>query len=188
MSTVYYLTHPDVEIDPSTPVPRWHLSAVGRARARAACLLPWMSSVECVITSDETKARETASILSGHLGFPVEVRPGSGENDRSATGFVPPDRFDALADRFFAQPDQRVEGWERAVDAQARIVAELSDLLSPGRPVTLVVGHGGVGTLWYCHLAGLAIDRRHDQPGQGHYFAVDVRSGRPTHRWRPIDR
>jgi len=32
MSLVYFVTHPDVEIDPAVPVPQWPLSARGRAR------------------------------------------------------------------------------------------------------------------------------------------------------------
>ena len=40
------------------------------------------------------------------------------ENDRSATGYLPPNQFEAMADRFFAEPQASVLGWERAVDAQ----------------------------------------------------------------------
>ena len=66
---------------------------------------------------------EAAEILSAPLGIVPEVRARMGENDRSATGFLPGPDFEAMADRFFAQPDQSAEGWERAVDAQARIMA-----------------------------------------------------------------
>ena len=47
----------------------------------------------------------------------VEERPGIGENDRSATGFVPAEEFEALADTFFADPHTSIRGWERAIDA-----------------------------------------------------------------------
>lgn len=152
------------------------------------CRQPWVRRIARILSSDETKAMETAEVLGAHIGVDVEVRSGIGENDRSATGFVPPARFEQLADRFFARPEESVQGWERAVDAQSRIAAGLRDLLSDaGSGDVAVVGHGGVGTLWYCSLAGLAIDRRHDQPGQGHYFTVDLGSGLPTHGWRPID-
>ena len=154
---------------------------------------PWIGAISRIVSSDEVKALETAEILSHHTGVPVEVRPNTGEIDRSTPGFVNPDRFEFLTDRFFADPSASPDGWERAVDAQVRIVAELDDLLSiesdsvrdPG-DVT-VIGHGGVGTLWYCHLAGTLIDRGFDQPGQGHYFTVDRSSRSPHHWWRPID-
>jgi hypothetical protein len=75
----------------------------------------------------------------------------------------------------------------RAVDAQRRIASALSDLLDPGGSGDIaVIGQGGVGTLWHCRLAGLAIDRRYDPPSQGHYFSVDLATGRPTHAWQPF--
>jgi len=183
-----YVTHPDVSIDPATPIERWGLSATGVARATAMLSQPWVPDVGRVVSSDETKAIETARILADHVGLDVEVRDGIGENDRSSTGFLAPEDFERTADRFFASPRESVRGWERAVDAQARIVRGLEDLLDAETALsTVVVGHGGVGTLWYCHLAGLAISREHDQPGQGHYLTLDVATRRVLHHWRPID-
>jgi broad specificity phosphatase PhoE len=188
VTSLRYITHPQVAIEPDVPVTRWSLSAIGVERAEAMCRQPWAAEVRRIVSSDEVKAVQTAEVLARHVGVAVEVRPGIGENDRSSTGFVPPDRFEQLADRFFADPEASVEGWERAVDAQARIAAGLADLLADeaGGDVA-VVGHGGVGTLWWCALAGRPIDRRHDQPGQGHYFTVDRADGAVLHGWRPVD-
>ena len=69
---------------------------------------------------------------------------------------------------------------------QARVSAALDDLLDVDVDV-LVVGHGAAGTLWYCRLAGLPIDRRHDQPGVGHYFTIDLSTRSAIHPWTPID-
>ncbi len=203
MSILRYITHPSVNIDPNVPVPRWGLSEKGRRQTQAMLRQPWVASIGRIVSSGETKALETAEILAAHLGLTVEVRPGTGENDRSATGFVPPDEFERLADTFFAQPEVSIQGWERAVDAQARIVSGLADLLDPAtqldqttdNPATnistatdiAVIGHGGVGTLWYCHLTGKAINRKHDQPGQGHYFSADLVTSSVLHAWQPID-
>jgi broad specificity phosphatase PhoE len=189
VAVLRYVTHPEVAVDPAVPVPRWGLSPAGVARMRAMLGQPWVTAIRRVVSSDEVKAQEAAAILAAHLGVDVEVREGIGENDRSSTGFVPPAEFERLADRFFAAPGESVEGWERAVDAQDRIVAGLGDLLLPSTAGDVaVVGHGGVGTLWWCWLTGHAIDRRHDQPGQGHFFSVDLPTGRVLHPWRPIDR
>lgn len=187
MALLHYITHPEVAVDPSLPVQRWSLSPSGVERARALLSEPWVAGIGRVVSSAETKAREAAEILADHLGLTVEVRDDTGENDRTATGFLPPDEFERTADRFFARPEESVAGWERAVDAQARITAALADLLEPSEVGDVaVVGHGAVGTLWYCRLAGLEISRRHDQPGQGHYFTVDLHDGRPLHPWKPI--
>lgn len=194
MSVLRYITHPNVMIDRNVPVPKWGLNEVGVQRTERMLGQPWVSSIGRIISSDETKALEAATILSTHLNVPVEVRAESGENDRSGTGFVPPEKFEKLADAFFAKPEVSVRGWERAVDAQARIVSALSDLLdyttgskSVAASDIAIVGHGGVGTLWYCHLTDRPIDRRHDQSGQGQYFSLDLETGNVIHPWRPIE-
>ena len=189
MPVLHYVSHPDVVVDPATPVPAWGLSERGRERLAVMLTRPWIEGIRAVVSSPERKALETATALAGRLGLRVEVRQETGELDRSSTGFVPAAEHDALADECFRRPEHAAAGWERAIDAQARIAAALADLLGADAPTedVAVVGHGGVGTLWWCHLADEPIDRRWDQPGQGHRFAVDRRSGRPVQHWTPID-
>lgn len=185
MPLVRYLTHPQVRIDPAVPVPLWGLSAEGRSRAEALARAGWLTGTARIVASGETKAQETAAILATALGIAVETRSAMHENDRTATGFLPPDTFEAVADAFFAQPETSERGWERAVDAQARIVGEAEAVLAEAvAGDVLFVGHGAVGTLLYCHYAGLAIDRAHDQPaGGGHYFSLDRQGRRVLHSW-----
>ncbi len=189
MGFVRYVSHPDVVVDPDVPVPQWHLSERGRQRLTVMLTRPWVASIGRVVASSETKSVEAATALADQLGLQVEVRPATGEIDRSATGFLPEYDHERVADALFAHPDVSSAGWERAVDAQARIVAALDDVLASaatGGDVA-VVGHGAVGTLWWCHLAGEPIDRRWDQPGQGHLITVDAATRRPLHHWLPID-
>lgn len=195
MSLLRYVSHAQVVQDPTVPVPRWGLSPEGRRRVTVLARQPWLDPVGSIISSAETKAVETATILAGRLGLTVEIRPATGETDRSATGYVPRERHDELAARYFAEPAVSADGWERAVDSQRRVVEALADVLvepdrppaDPSRPDVLVVGHGGVGTLLWCHLAGSAIDQRHDQPSQGHHWAWDRTARVMLHPWRPID-
>lgn len=187
MGRLVFVTHPEVIVDPRRPVPRWHLSDRGIARMRTFAASDVVTGVRRVWASDETKAIEAAGLLAGALGLPVDVHPGLRENDRSATGFVPPDLFEQLADAFFARPDESVRGWERAVDAQARVVGAYDAIRRDASEGDIaIVAHGGVGTLLLCHLAGRPIDRAHDQPFQGHYFTADLASGTVIHPWRAI--
>lgn len=189
MALVRYLTHPEVRIDPNVEVPHWGLSDTGRARAKALAVSGALAGTTRVISSDEVKAIETAEPIAAALGFPVEIRPAMHENDRSATGFLPPAEFEATADAFFARPDDSVRGWETARTAQARIVGEVRACLAghAGGDV-LLVGHGGVGTLLYCALAGLEIDRRHDQVGGGGcVFAFDMAERMPLSGWQRME-
>lgn len=184
-----YLSHPQVTIDPAVPVPRWGLNAVGRARTEKLARAPWLAATRLIVASDERKAVETAEILAVAIGAQRIIREAMHENDRSATGFLPPEEFERTADEFFAQPHRSVRGWERAVDAQRRIVGEVNAVLAdaPAGEV-LFVGHGGVGTLLLCHLSRQAIDRRHDQPaGGGNYFAFDASGPTLLHGWRPME-
>lgn len=185
-----YITHPEIALDPDIPVPEWHINKVGVARATAMLAQPWVPAIGRIISSDEVKATDTAHILGRPLGLEIDVRSNIGENDRSATGFVAPDEFELLANAFFAEPHTSVRGWETAADAQGRIVTGLADLFEPPHESAgdiAVIGHGGVGTLLYCHLAGLPIDRAHDQDGGGQYFAYDLNTSTVLHHWRRID-
>ena len=182
---VRYLTHPQVKIDPVIPVPSWGLSEVGRARTEAIASTGRLSGTTQIISSGERKAIETAEIIAAKLNVDVEVQEAMHENDRSATGFLMPDEFEAVANEFFAQPQISVRGWERAIDAQLRIVREVEQVLARNRPGdVLFIGHGGVGTLLYCHYSGFAIDRIHDQPAGGGYFFAFAKDGRRVqHSW-----
>ncbi|RXT37969.1 histidine phosphatase family protein [Bradyrhizobium betae] len=186
---VRYLTHPQVQIDPDVPVPQWGLSPIGRTRAEGLAHAGWLANTTQIISSGERKAIETAEIIAIRLGIMIEICEAMHENDRSATGFLKPAEFEAVADQFFAQPYLSVRGWERAIDAQSRIVRETEAVLARNRPGdVLFVGHGAVGTLLFCHTAGHPIDRAHDQPaGGGNCFAF-MRDGRDVlHGWRKTE-
>jgi broad specificity phosphatase PhoE len=190
MATVFFITHPDVVIDPVVPVAEWPLSARGVARTRAMLSQHWVPDIVHVASSTERKAIDTAGILGTHLGLRPVTHPGLGENDRSSTGYLAKPEFEAMADAFFAHPERSVAGWERAVDAQARIVAAMHDVLraAPAGDIA-VVAHGGVGALLLCHLLGSAISRAADQPAGsgGHVLAFNRATWSVRHTWRPID-
>lgn len=189
---VRYLTHPQVLIDPDKPVPNWSLNETGRARVQALVAnLGLLVGTTRIISSDETKAIETAQPLAAALGIHVEIRPAMHENDRSATGFLPPPEFEAVADQFFANPYHSIRGWETAFSAQQRIVREVQAVLNGHEAGDILfVGHGGVGTLLYCALAGLPIDRKYDQGpgGGGCWFEFDLQDRMPSGGWMAMER
>jgi broad specificity phosphatase PhoE len=183
-----YLSHPQVKIDPAVPVPDWGLSEVGAARVRAAAHGRWLDGVARIVSSAERKAVETAEIIAAARGLAVEIRERTHENDRSATGYLPPPEFEDVANQFFARPDESVRGWERADDAQARIVGEVAAAFAEGAGLILFVGHGGVGTLLQCHCAGKTIARIRDQPpGGGNAFAFGWAPPSVIHGWRALE-
>ncbi len=191
MSIVYMITHPDVIIDPDVPIPRWPLSERGIERMQALLKQPWVPDITSIYCSTEQKAIDGAEVLAKHLSLPVHQISELGENDRSATGFLPQDEFQATADQFFAHPTTSIRGWETAAAAQQRIIRAVDDVVdqaaTPG--AIAIVSHGGVGTLLRCHLANVAISRTYDQPGSsgGNYYAFEAGSKKLLHGWKAIE-
>ncbi|WP_439690771.1 histidine phosphatase family protein [Curtobacterium sp. SP.BCp] len=175
--TVWFVTHAEPVVDPAAPIETWGLSPVGRTRAGA-----WRAPASPVVTSTERKAVETAELVAG--GRPVEQDPALGEIDRSATGYLPFDEFDAVVDAFFARPSESVRGWERAVDAQERIVAAVRAQAGAGDVV--LVSHGAVGALLLASLSGGPISRAAEQPGMGSVLTLDPVSWRATSDWQRL--
>ena len=191
MASVHFITHPEVVIDPRMPVPDWPLSAVGMRRMRLAAERPWLAGVQSIFTSTEQKAMDAAGVLAEKLGISPVAIEDLGENDRSATGYLPRTEFEAVADEFFAQPEVSVRGWERAADAQRRIVGAIEramSLVSLEGDVA-IVSHGGVGALLLCHLKGVPINRDADQPGGGggHIYSFCKASRQLLSGWRRIE-
>jgi broad specificity phosphatase PhoE len=184
-----YLSHPQVQIDPSVSVPDWGLSELGRQRTEQLAGQPWLRRFGRIVSSAEKKAMETAAILAEALGVSAEVRAPMHENDRSATGFLPPPEFEGVADLFFKHPHESIRGWERAVDAQARIVAAVTTAIAEAPDVpTIFVGHGGVGTLLQCHAAQRVIARVSDQPpGGGNHYCFDMENRIVLYGWRSME-
>lgn len=186
---IIFVTHAQVEIDPESPVTDWPLNALGRSRHAAFSDHPVLQGVGAVFCSDERKARDGAEIHATKLGLTPRVVTSLGENDRSATGYLPPAQFEDMANAFFGNPDQQVRGWESARAAQARIVSAvrtIAELERPGGDI-LIVAHGAVGTLLRCALLGRPISRSEDQPaGGGCYFVIELPGWTTDPEWRTI--
>jgi broad specificity phosphatase PhoE len=155
-------------------------------------VLPWARRLGSLWCSREGKARDGANILARSLGLGITELAELGENDRSATGYLAPAEFEAVADLFFAHPQEAVRSWERAADAQGRIVAAVERVLDgsvAGGGDVAIVSHGAVGALLLCHLLACPIGREHDQPPTkgGNYFAFDADTRQICHGWRAID-
>ena len=189
-----YVTHPQVAMDANVPVPLWGLSPLGRQRAEIFARRGVIPKGAMIFSSRETKAMELADILAEAAQTLVLSDHLMGENDRSATGFLPPILFEQAADRFFARPELSMDGWERAIDAQARIVDTVGTALAsvPDDTPAVFCGHGAVGTLLKCHVAGRAISRREDQSRHGHKgggncFAFDLAPARLGGEWLAME-
>ena len=94
-----------------------------------------------------------------------------------------------MANAFFAEPEKSIRGWERAIDAQARIVAAAERAIKQNKNGDiLMVGHGGVGTLLNCHFVMMPISRSRDQAhGGGNFLAVELLTRHIIHSWKVME-
>jgi broad specificity phosphatase PhoE len=191
MPSLIFVTHPEVAIDPLVPVPEWPLNAIGRERMErfADCLAG--QGVTAVYASTERKAMDGAAIVAERLGLSYGTDRDLGENDRSATGYIAPPEFWQVVNEFFARPHESIRGWERAIDAQARVVEAVGRIArkdgTSGHIV--IVSHGGVGCLLTAHLQNVAIGResRPSHPGGGCFIVIDRKTLALRQDWRVIE-
>ncbi|HEY8382374.1 MAG TPA: histidine phosphatase family protein [Microvirga sp.] len=190
MSRILFITHPEVVIDPAVPIPEWPLSPVGRQRMEAFTRSPVLQGVASLHASTERKAMDGAEILGKALGLGLATDHDLGENDRSSTGFIAPPEFWEVVEAFFARPTESIRGWERAVDAQSRIVRavrQVADTAVPGDAA--IVAHGGVASLLMAHLRGTQDARPFAQPRQsgGCFFVIDRETFALAEGWSTLE-
>jgi broad specificity phosphatase PhoE len=145
----YFITHPEVIVDPHVPIESWGLSPEGYDRARLIPRMCWDDGVVQIASSTEQKAIEAADILAIAVDRPVLRVAALGENNRSSTGYLPLTEFEVVADEFFAHPHVSVRGWETAADAQQPLFDILPLLLTaqsglfftPTSPSSLLAGN-----------------------------------------------
>ncbi|MBM1175118.1 histidine phosphatase family protein [Microvirga arabica] len=191
MASLIFLTHPEVVIDPNQPITEWPLNPIGRARMERFVDLVADRNVKAVYASTERKARDGAAIVAERLGLPYGTHEDLGENDRSSTGFIAPPEFWDVVREFFGRPHDSIRGWERAVDAQTRIVKAVTRILreNPTSGDIVIVSHGAVGCLLTAHLQQVEIGResRPQHPGGGCFIVVDRDTFTLTQNWRAIE-
>jgi len=189
--TIYFISHPEVQIDPEIPVPQWSLSDTGRKRLQQALTHSWLQRITAIHSSSEQKALDSADIIAQHLQLNVTTHADLGENDRASTGYLAPTEFEETADAFFASPQQSIRGWERAADAQNRIYSAIVRINQTDATTgdLAIVSHGAVGTLLYCRLTNTVISRQFDQPGNGggNYLMFNLARPSECTRWQTID-
>ncbi len=189
LPTAYYFTHTQIRVDPTKAVRNWHLSDEGRARVLRVVNAPWVSRVTRVVASTEYRVIETAHIFAGRRDLPVEIHAKIDDSARPYSEFLSVVELDRTVDAFFAQPLENARlGWETAADAQRRVVAGIDALLAAKTDGdVLIIGHGRIGTLLLCQLAGLPISREYFQPTPGgNLFAFDCASRKLLFRWRSV--
>jgi broad specificity phosphatase PhoE len=149
LGTLLLVKHSKPRVDPAVPPPRWSLGKEGHdlCGPLADALAPHRPGV--VVSSKETKARETGRLVAHRLGVPFETADDLHEIDRSRLPhFADAKDLEAAMKESFENPADRVLGRESAEAARARFSAAVRGVLArhpEGNAV--VVSHGTVISL-----------------------------------------
>lgn len=109
-----------------------------------------------VVTSDLTRAAETARIIAGRLGATVEQDPRLREQhlgELEGRGYD--DTWAAAEAHDWSDPSLPIAGGESLLDVHARMARALDDHTDPAAPVVLV-SHGDAIRVAVAHVSGHA--------------------------------
>ena len=150
------IRHSVPEIERDRPASAWRLGETGRQRSELLASRLRDFRPEVVWSSREPKAVETAEIVAGALGVPVQVADGLEEHRRDGVPFYSTrEEFEAAVERFFCNPDQLVLGTETAAQARDRMADAIDRVVDAGERDSVVVTHGTVMTLYVAHVTGV---------------------------------
>lgn len=144
------------------------LNDAGRDQARALAERLAGRAIDVVYSSDLVRAHETALIIAGRLGLPVEVDAGLREVDVGDWSGRAHDEVEGLDPDGYLRWRQGGKGWnggESYEEMGERVIRTILRLAEshPGRTL-LVVSHGGSIRACRAHAAGLTYAGSHMSP------------------------
>lgn len=160
MRYLILIRHSVPDIQPDLPANQWRLSAKGIERCAWLARQIDFFHPDRLISSEETKAIETAKILAEKLAIPMEKSPGLQEHARTTVPYTSHADFEAKVAIFFNQSADLVFGEETAAQALDRISVTIHTILDrhPGETLALIT-HGTVMALFVtAHNKMIAFD------------------------------
>ena len=163
-------------LDPTPDLPAEQLdrlTELGRAQARRAAEAVRRVPIERILTSPAGRAQETASVLAGILGLPIEVEPRA-KSLELGRGLD----WDAREAEWANGRDPSPEGGESLEAVGKRVLAVVEELAKrPGRSV-LLVAHSEVIAAFVGELSGLPAPKRWPPAvANGSITVVEARAG-----------
>jgi broad specificity phosphatase PhoE len=169
--------HSVPEIYRDQPANSWKLSEEGRLRAQRLAEELKSFEPDVIISSGESKAKETAEIVASYLGLEMQLLPSLHEHDRSNVPYLSHDAFQDSIRGFFQQPDQLVFGNETANQAYLRFYQTIHSILNGNIDKTIVVvTHGTVISLFVSRLTGSSDLELWSKLGLPSFVAMDLHS------------
>ena len=154
-NTFYFLRHAETEIDREVPVSYWRLTKEGRRAAYELADAGMFDDVDMIVTSEESKAIETAEPIAKRLGTQPMCVAELGEIHRDSGGFLDKKDFDKAIHFSLTNLDNSKHEWEKGRDALERFEGAIERIDSEYEHKNiLIVAHGCVVNLYFAHLLG----------------------------------
>lgn len=148
-SSLILVRHAAPQIDVTVPAHTWPLSDKGRDSCYELAERLRPHGPTRIITSTETKARQTGDIIANTLQLPIEDQSGLHEHDRSNVTDLDQATFQILVARLLTDPNTLVFGQETGTQARNRFTQAIFSIRRRYPDDTLiVVTHGTVLTLF----------------------------------------
>ncbi|TMC46699.1 MAG: histidine phosphatase family protein, partial [Chloroflexi bacterium] len=155
------------------------LNARGAEQARRVAEELAGSGAQLVLSSDLSRATQTAAIIAEHLGVPLVLDAGLRERNlgalqgKTAADLGGADGGQAFVSRMVNDPGARPEGGESLAEFRARLGGRIGELVArPPAADVVLVSHGGA--IRAALLALLGTDRRDVVPRIGNCSVIDV--------------
>lgn len=178
MKPLILVKHSTPEIVEDLPAREWRLSEEGRLRAPQLAEMLRRYEPYVIISSVETKARETAHILAEELGLEYQTLEGLHEHDRMNVPFYSKAEFQAAVRGSFEKPNELVFGNETANQALTRFGAAVEVVLDsyPDQSI-VIVAHGTVISLFVSQVTGCEVFPLWRELGLPSFVVLDLQSG-----------
>ena len=171
------IKHSLPQIETDRPAKDWRLSAEGQLRAHRLAEQLERFAPDVIVSSNESKARETAEILAHHFQLDMQIVHDLHEHDRSNVPYLSDHAFQASVREFFQKPDELVFGRETAIRVHTRFYRAVHSILNEHQNKTvLIVTHGTVIALFVSRLTGSSGLEIWRQLGLPSFVALDLHS------------
>ena len=177
MAQLVLIRHSAVVVDATVPPKQWRLSDEGRRLCRPLAAALRSHQLDVLVSSEETKAAETAQVVAQRLRIETRTAPDLDEHRRP---FVDaPEEFERLMGLFFAEPERRVLGEESAAEVLARFTAAVEAVMAAesGRN-TAIVAHGTVIALYAAPMFGVGAGALWQRMQSPSFVVVDTEERR----------
>jgi broad specificity phosphatase PhoE len=148
MPRLILVKHSSPKVNPDVPAAQWSLSPEGEARCAALAEAMRAYRPAAIVSSEETKALQTARAVAGALGLDCSTAPDLHEHDRSNVPMMDTREFLSSMALVFKRPDEVALGRESAngaCDRFERAVRSIAAQHADGD--VLIVSHGTVISL-----------------------------------------